>query len=663
MKKLLVILSIAVLLVSLSSCNLFGCKHKYTENVVAPTCTEDGYTEHTCQKCGESYTDSETEKLGHSYESEAVASNCFDEGYTKHTCSSCGDTYNDTYTEKTKHYFVGEACPNCGMEEITENITPNTEWYSEGVVIFELNTAEELAGLASLVNSGTNFSGVNIYLDSDIDLGFYEWIPIGNATYAFNGTFDGDGHTVSGLKINASYDYVGLFGNATGKICNLKIEQANVYVKRDYNYVSIVCGYSTGILKDITTDGFIEAPKSNYVGAVAGWTAPSAMEYTYLTNYANINAQTDVGGIIGYINASGILQTNYIKNTGSVKGVNVVGGAFGYVKGANGSVVSGVSVSADIVGEWYVGGVVGIAENVAISTCTNDGSTVTANSYYTEGENFYVWLGGIVGYGYSVDNCTNNVDITYKSKGIYVGGIAGYAVADIKDCTNNGDITTNTTCVGGIAGEINSTSARNISKLTNTGSVSGSSKVGGVIGNLKIVVSQQGTFVIAESKKYVNYANYSKYHRYNSYSYLSDIFNYGNVSAEDSNAGGIIGYTHSESTYYKETWDCCDTNKNWEWYTGPCEYHGHHNISFQNIENMGMISGSGNVGEMVGYFYTDGVASVPSLLTDYTVSGKITVNGEVKEGSYDFGSKTPITLSGREIYTEETPKENTEASE
>ena len=67
-----------------------------------------------------------------------------------------------------------------------------------------------------------------------------------------------------------------------------------------------------------------------------------------------------------------------------------------------------------------------------------------------------------------------------------------------------------------------------------------------------------------------------------------------------------------------------------------------------------MVSGSGNVGEIFGYFYTDGVASVPSLLTNYTVSGKITVNGELLEGTYDFGSNTIITLSGREIYTEAT---------
>lgn len=612
MKKLIAILSLTATLILLSSCGLFKCKHK-------------------------------------EYDVRVVASNCFEEGYTEHTCKKCGESYKDNIQPKTEHYFAGEACPNCGMEEITENITPNTEWYSEGVVIFELNTAEELAGLASLVNSGTNFSGVNVYLDSDIDLGFYEWIPIGNATYAFNGTFDGDGHTVSGLKINASYDYVGLFGNATGKICNLKIEQANVYVKRDYKYVSIACGYSKGVLNDITTDGFIEAPKANYVGAVAGMTAPAATEYTNLTNNANINAQTSVGGIIGYIEASGILQTNYIKNTGSIKGVSQVGGAFGYVKGANGSVVSGVSVTADVVAEYRVGGVVGIAENVAISTCTNDGSTVTANSYYTEGENFYAWLGGIVGKGCNVENCTNNVDITYKSKGIYVGGIAGYATGDIKNCTNNGDITTNTTCVGGIVGEFNSSEERNISNLINNGAICGSSRIGGIAGSCKINLNKNVGEWYQDVKKgtcsIVTCSKTQYYHKYCSSVTMSSVSNFGKITANMDVVGGIVGdfYINNSYTYDKK----CHEK---EFHSNYCQIVVDVKLVADGFVNNGEISSSSNAGEIFGQFSSD----APSTITTYTVTGKVTVNGEVKEGTYDVGSNSSnLTLSGREIYTEE----------
>ncbi len=607
---------LALSLLLLSSCGLFECKHKeYSEKVVEP--------------------------------------NCFAEGYTEHTCTKCEESYKDNITPKTHHYFAGEACPNCGMEEITENITPDTEWYNAETAVFEITTKEQLAGLASLVNSGTDFSDVKIYLDADIDLGYYEWIPIGNAENAFNGTFDGDGHTVSGLKINANYDYVGFFGKVSGKISNFSIVEANIYVKRDHNYVSIACGYSTGDIKEISTDGFIEAPKSNSVGAIAGAVAPASIEYSNLTNKASINAQNYVGGIIGHVNASGILQTNYISNTGSVKGVTQVGGAVGYVKGASSSIVSGVSVSADIVADYCIGGVVGKAENVIISTCTNDGSTITANSYYTSGSNFYVWLGGFVGDGYGVDNCVNNIDITYNAKGSYVGGIIGFARNNINNCTNNGDITTNTNCVGGVAGEINSSAERNISNLTNTGNIAGNSKVGGVVGCLYQVSDQCGSWYAETNKQTCYYGSYGN-HLHCFTTTLSNALNSGNVTSEESYGGGIVGYVELKSTY-KETYRYCCTSSYYEHGGHSCTFYGDFRLNSNNLGNTGNVVGK-NVGEIFGQFSSD----APSTIVTYTVIGKVTVNGEVKEGTYDVGANTNLTLSGREIYTEE---ENTETVE
>ena len=620
MKKQLAIIIFLALVISLSSCDLFKCKHKeYSEKVVEP--------------------------------------NCFAEGYTEHTCTKCEESYKDNYTPKTHHYFVGAPCPNCGMEEITDNITPDTEWYSEEIVVFDLATKEQLAGLASLVNSGTDFSGVKIYLDADIDLGYYEWIPIGNADHAFNGTFDGDGHTISGLKINAGVDYIGLFGNVSGKISNFSIVDANIYVKRDHNYVSIACGYSTGDLKDISTDGFIEAPKANYVGAVAGAVAPASIEYTNLTSNASINAQTYVGGIIGQINASGNLQTNYISNTGSVKGVSQVGGIFGHVNGASGSLVSGASVSADIAGDYYVGGIVGKADNVAISTCTNDGSTITSSSYYTEGSNYYVWLGGIVGYGYSVINCTNNVDITYNAKGSYVGGIAGYMTGDINDCTNNGDITTNTNCVGGLVGELNSSEERNITNLTNNGVVYGSSKVGGIAGSYKINLNKNATEWYQDVKKgtcsIITCAKTQYYHKYCLNITISSLSNFGKITADMDVAGGIIGDFYINNSYTSNQ-KCHEKIA----HSNYCQIVADVKLVAEGFVNKGEISSYSNGGEIFGQFSSD----APSTITNYTVMGKITVNGEVKEGTYDIGSNSNLTLSGREIYTEAT-EENTETVE
>lgn len=89
-------------------------------------------------------------------------------------------------------------------------VEPNAEG------IYEISTAEQLAGLAKLVNDGNNFSGKTIVLTADIDLNNQAWTPIGNengfdAELAFSGTFNGDGYTVSGLNVPDTY-FPGLFG-------------------------------------------------------------------------------------------------------------------------------------------------------------------------------------------------------------------------------------------------------------------------------------------------------------------------------------------------------------------------------------------------------------------------------------------------------------------
>ncbi|MBE6811269.1 MAG: hypothetical protein E7523_00125 [Ruminococcaceae bacterium] len=86
-------------------CAVYG--HDYSGiRVVAPTCTEDGYTVHTCAMCGNEYSDTVVEKLGHSYEDTVVAPTCTEKGYTKHTCSVCGDTYNDTFVAENGHSYT-----------------------------------------------------------------------------------------------------------------------------------------------------------------------------------------------------------------------------------------------------------------------------------------------------------------------------------------------------------------------------------------------------------------------------------------------------------------------------------------------------------------------------------------------------------------------------
>jgi hypothetical protein len=93
----------------------------------------------------------------------------------------------------------------------------DTSWFDSSKSSFTINTAAELAGLAELVNSGTNFSGKTINLGADIDLLNLEWIPIGTKDNPFRGKFNGADMEISNLNIDApDATNAGLFGYVTG---------------------------------------------------------------------------------------------------------------------------------------------------------------------------------------------------------------------------------------------------------------------------------------------------------------------------------------------------------------------------------------------------------------------------------------------------------------
>ena len=144
--------------------------------------------------------------------------------------------------------------------------TIDTDWYTkaeDGTETadkpYEISTAAQLAGLAKLVNDGTaEFSGKTIKLVEDIDLDNREWTPIGfilgKNKKPFSGTFNGQGHTISGLSINVTATasagnnlYKGLFGYCSGGIVQNLIVTGSVAVTRNtgaaIQYVAGIVGY------------------------------------------------------------------------------------------------------------------------------------------------------------------------------------------------------------------------------------------------------------------------------------------------------------------------------------------------------------------------------------------------------------------------------------
>lgn len=113
-------------------CDYVTHKHVYEKTVVSPTCTEKGYTEGVCTVCGATFRTDVTEASGHtfedgkcircgyekghehSYEKTVVAATCTEKGYTVHTCLSCGDIFIDGHTQPFGHDYVDGVCARCG---------------------------------------------------------------------------------------------------------------------------------------------------------------------------------------------------------------------------------------------------------------------------------------------------------------------------------------------------------------------------------------------------------------------------------------------------------------------------------------------------------------------------------------------------------------------
>ena len=122
--------------------------------------------------------------------------------------------------------------------DVWDGTAVDTSWYAghENATEFSIGTAAELAGLAALVNgtakdadnnpiAAVNFSGKTIKLTADIDLNNQVWTPIGNgdSSFAFFGTFDGNGYTISGLNVPDT-NAPGLFGCIFGTVQNLIVK-------------------------------------------------------------------------------------------------------------------------------------------------------------------------------------------------------------------------------------------------------------------------------------------------------------------------------------------------------------------------------------------------------------------------------------------------------
>ncbi|MFI3265139.1 MAG: GLUG motif-containing protein [Rikenellaceae bacterium] len=277
----------------------------------------------------------------------------------------------------------------------------NIAWSGTGTESdpYQIETADQLRNLATKVNSGTNYEGKFFEMMNDIDLGGEdnEFTAIGTYSTSFKGSFNGGNYKVSGLYINQSESYQGLFG----------------------------CIYSATI-KNISVSGSVTG--AYQVGGIVGCIIFSTVDNCY--NEAKVHGTSaDVGGIVGWVNSPSCYVTNCY-NIGDISGeIMNIGGIIGYMSSTYTYVINcyntgNISCTVTDDDSTNIGGIVGmIAANNTVDNCYSTGNMSGGASY----------IGGVVGQANSssiINNCY--YDSTVYSGGQSYDGVTGVTTNEMQ---------------------------------------------------------------------------------------------------------------------------------------------------------------------------------------------------------------------------------------
>lgn len=393
----------------------------------------------------------------------------------------------------------------------------------EGNQYYAIGSPEELAWFASKVNSRD--TAISAVLIADIDLNSRAWTPIGkDSVAAFDGVFDGNGHSISGISVSSKM-YAGLFGVIdVGTVKNLVIENSKIngyYVKGYYyySYVGGVAGYanSGSSIQNVTNRASLVAatnkPSSGtsylYMGGIVGYTRGKIISCLNESDLSQSYSSQYIGGIVGYASNA---KLDSLKNKGAITGVDYTGGIAGYAYYGNGT---NLNNDAKIVGIYSTGGVLGYGDDFQISNAINNGDVdgkkfvggicgqcddesvkLSINKGLVKGigrSKDSLRVGGICGIC-SVESSQNQGNIEVEGtyiRNAYVGGISGIS-SQIRLSLNYGNITAtvdSTLYVGGVSGFVNGYYGVSYSgnfgriKATTTSKIR-EAHVGGVVGKV-----------------------------------------------------------------------------------------------------------------------------------------------------------------------------------
>lgn len=338
--------------------------------------------------------------------------------------------------------------------------------------------------------------------------------PIGEYGAYFSGSFDGQGHTISGLYIarNNSND-IGLFGFTVGALI------------KDL------------ILDNFNIDGLFRV--GGLAGSVGAFGPPEITEISNINIInCNIAGGSNIGGLAGIIH-SGIV--NNCQVSGVLSGsISIIGGLVGQTSSGYGTVIKNCSVTVDITGPKYVGGLIGINKET-VSHCQVFVNAVNASTYYG-------CFGGLTATNIGViDNCYTSGEILIEGSISYIGGIVGHNSGFIINCYSNVSlISANSYCVGGLTGK----NEKVVKKCYSFGEILGKNYVGGLSGitaHGSQTINCYATGVITGEDKTGGLVGENGY-----FATITNCYAAGEVRCEAWFSGGFVGLNRSTAV----TVDC-----------------------------------------------------------------------------------------------------------
>ena len=240
--------------------------------------------------------------------------------------------------------------------------------YDSNTKTYTVYNANGLMNVAELVNGGK--TDINITLTADIDLTGKDWTPIGtDYDNSYKGTFDGGGHTITGLTFTTNDEYAGLFGwlNRAGTVKNVVMEGVQITSNQIYGgSIGGVVGYSWGTIENCSVSGSVSG--TVYVGGVVGVQIGGSI--TGCSSSATVKGMVDVGGVAGQTNSSATLTACY----------------------ATGNVIIEMDPKKNIAG----GSLVGMNAGSSLLACYATGNVTSTGS-----STGYVHIGGFLGNNYT----------------------------------------------------------------------------------------------------------------------------------------------------------------------------------------------------------------------------------------------------------------------